>query len=213
MNPKNEGPSRRQVSGLPFAGIVASIFGITTPNETVSAQQAQPDINNNPNPVEVEDESKIYNNINCAKFFEILTRNPNSIIFDARYHETTPGSIPTEQSDFKLVTSNRVVRYFLGEPTQTDSFSVPSAHFYITQPNSLALTDKEFTDKITQRSGEPKINLDTEIVVVCHSGIRSKAVTAKLKTLGFTNVKMLWGGFSAIRNQGSPELKKLISQN
>lgn len=50
-------------------------------------------------------------------------------------------------------------------------------------------------DEIEARSGE--LPQDAEIIVYCHSGVRSNAVVQYLATLGYTNLADLAGGIEA----------------
>lgn len=48
-----------------------------------------------------------------------------------------------------------------------------------------------------------KLNKNTEIVVYCSVGVRSKKIGEKLKTIGFKNVKNLYGGIFEWKNKGN----------
>jgi rhodanese-related sulfurtransferase len=50
------------------------------------------------------------------------------------------------------------------------------------------------------------IDKDKLIIVYCSIGIRSSAIAKKLKDLGFTNVKNLYGGIFEWKNKGFPVL-------
>jgi rhodanese-related sulfurtransferase len=51
--------------------------------------------------------------------------------------------------------------------------------------------------QITGRAGEIDSWKDKEIVVYCHHGIRSLHAIARLRSLGFTNLRNLSGGIDA----------------
>ena len=53
-----------------------------------------------------------------------------------------------------------------------------------------------------------ELNADDEVVVFCHQGIRSAAVSEYLRQLGFRNVKNLAGGLDEWARTGDPTMRR-----
>jgi len=60
-------------------------------------------------------------------------------------------------------------------------------------------------DEIEGRTGE--LPQDAEIIVYCHSGMRSQAVVSYLASLGYTNLADLAGGIEAWHWAGLPLIR------
>lgn len=61
-------------------------------------------------------------------------------------------------------------------------------------------------EEIEYRTGE--LNLEDEIVVFCHQGIRSAAVSEYLRQLGFSKVKNLAGGLDEWARTVDPTMRR-----
>ncbi len=61
-------------------------------------------------------------------------------------------------------------------------------------------------EEIEYRTEE--LNLEDEIVVFCHQGIRSAAVSEYLRQLGFSKVKNLAGGLDAWARTVDPTMRR-----
>ena len=60
--------------------------------------------------------------------------------------------------------------------------------------------------EISERFGE--LDIDDEIIVFCHSGIRSQEVTAFLESQGFPRVRNMVGGIDAWSREIDPEVPR-----
>ncbi len=66
----------------------------------------------------------------------------------------------------------------------------------------LSLLSMEQTDALP----EAALNKETEIVVVCHHGVRSAEVTAWLRKHGWQNVYSMEGGLAAFASEIDPSI-------
>ena len=68
-------------------------------------------------------------------------------------------------------------------------------------PSAMYIGSQQFSEKRLQKTIQDK---DQEIIVYCSIGIRSEKISEKIKKLGYTHVKNLYGGIFEWKNEGYP---------
>ncbi|MAO08692.1 MAG: rhodanese [Alteromonas sp.] len=73
-------------------------------------------------------------------------------------------------------------------------------------PSAMYIGSQQFSEKRLQKTIQDK---DQEIIVYCSIGIRSEKISEKIKKLGYTHVKNLYGGIFEWKNEGFPVVDSL----
>ena len=125
----------------------------------------------------------------CSSCFATAQRTVDDLL--QQYNTHSVPYISVEELRMQQVNGSIII-LDAREPEEFEVSHLPSAQHI----GSIHFSSEEVSNKISDK--------DTPIVVYCSLGIRSEAISEKLKKAGFTNVKNLYGGLFEWKNKGYP---------
>ncbi|MBW2936875.1 rhodanese-like domain-containing protein [Aureisphaera sp. CAU 1614] len=129
-------------------------------------------------------------------FSGVLLHAQHSIdaLLKANNEDGIPYISVTEARMFQL--HNKAIIFDAREREEFEVSAIPSAKYIGYKGFSPEEIAQTFLDK------------DKLVIVYCSVGIRSSTIAKKLKDLGFTNVKNLYGGIFEWKNKGFPVINQ-----